>query len=218
MVNVREWKLHFTWSYLVPPLILAVLLWDIMSNSNSPNFRPRLSELLQIFELFWPLALALGVATLLPFERQEGMLELRLSYPRPYLLSLLQKLTLPILLWALVGAAGLALAYRGYMIFDWWLLAKVSIPPAIALAGCSLLASTLTLNTPASLLITVAWWGFELATGSRLTGNLALFPYSMRVEEIALDTNRILLVLLGLTLGAAATVLLHKRQLPAAEE
>lgn len=215
---MREWKLHFAWSYLVPPLILAGLLWNLMTNGDSPFFYPRLSELLQIFEVFWPLALALGVATLVPYERQEGMLELRLSYPKPYPLSLLQMLTLPILVWVLAGGLGLYWAYQGYMTFDIWLLLKVTIPPAVMLAGCALLASTLTLNTAASALIAVAWWGFELATGSRLTGLMALFPYSMHIEDIALNTNRVLLVLLGIVLSAMATILLYSRHLPAAEE
>lgn len=93
---LREWELHLTTAYLVPPLILAAQLGELCNWGSDSLLAPRLSQLIQTFGVFWPLALCLGLATLLPYERQEGMLELRLSYPRPYWLSLLQKIALPI--------------------------------------------------------------------------------------------------------------------------
>ncbi|MGI6358826.1 MAG: hypothetical protein ACOX2K_09075 [Bacillota bacterium] len=215
---LKEWRLHFTLVHLASPTILALALWNLSAGRNSPLFAPRMSELIQVFGVFWPLALCIGVATILPYERQSGMFALRLTYARPYWLSLLQKLALPISLWALWGSLGLIFSYYNYLAFPTWQLLGIIVPPTVALAGFTLFSSVLTLNMPASLLATVAWWGFELATGCRLSGQLALFPIPMGRVDVNLVLNHWLLLTIGLLLAIAGILLLPRRQLPTVEE
>ncbi len=213
----KEWKLHLTWSYLAPLLLLGAQIWNLCSGSNA-YVASRPAELLQTFGVFWPLALCLALASLLPYERQEGMLELRLSYPTPYWRSLLMKIALPAIWWSVVGGAGLLICYHSYMHFSVWSMLQMILPPAIALGGFTLLVSAITLNMPATLVTTIAWWGFELVTACRLSGAFALFPISMNVTNINLVTNRWLLLAAGVSLTILSVVLLGKRHLPTVEE
>lgn len=95
---------------------------------------------------------------------------------------------------------------------------QVVLPPAVALGGFSLMSSALTLNTPATMLLTVAWWGFELATGCRLSGQFALFPIPMNLTDIDLVANQWLLLAAGLLLAMIGTGLLTRRPLPSVED
>jgi len=213
----KEWRLHLTWSYLAPPLLLGAQIWNLCSGGNA-YVAPRPSELLQTFGVFWPLALCLALASLLPYERQEGMLELRLSYPTPYWRSLLMKIALPAIWWSLAGGAGLFICYRSYMHFPVWHMLQLILPPTVALAGFTLLVSAITLNMPATMVTTIAWWGFELVTACRLSGAFALFPVSMNVTHINLVANRWLLLAVGVSLTMLSVVLLGRRHLPTVEE
>lgn len=214
---LKEWRLHLTWSYLAPPLLLGAQVWILCSDSNAA-VQSKAHELLQTFGVFWPLALCLALASLIPDERQSGMLEMRLSYPKPYWRSLLMKTALPLVWWSTVGAAGLFACYRAYTPFPVWNLLQTVLPPTIAMGGFTLLSSALTLNMPATLVATVAWWGFELVTACRLSGVFALFPISMNVTTINLAANRWLLLALGVLLAALSATLLIRRRLPTVEE
>lgn len=202
-----EWKIHFSFLYLVPVAILVIFMVNLWQDAANPYQNAQLQNLYYIFEAYWPLALALAVSTLLPQEYEAGMLSLRQSYPQSYKLSILQKLLLPLLWWVFVGVLAAGWAHQNYLAFNVWDMFVVALPPACFLAGLAILASALSLNSSFSMVITLCWWALDLTTGGFYTGNLTLLPYSLaNTADIAVGENRVSLVILGLLFGYLALV------------
>lgn len=214
-----EWKVQLTIFYLVPPLIMALWVLDLVIVVKSPSAAASPRDMYLLYEVIWSMALAMVVSTVPPLEWDEGMLEMRLSYPATYWLSLLGKLALPVLMWAVAGALGGLALHRFYLAFDARELLAIALPPAVFMAGASLLASSVTLNSPLSMMICAAWWGWELILKGQKSGNLALMPYfNDGLYRIAVITNRWLLVGAGCALAALGALYLERRRLPAARE
>jgi len=215
-----EWKIHFTILYAVPICILALLVFNVSDTAQNLYTSPNERELHLIFEAFWPLALALGFATVLPTERENGMLELRRSYPRSYALSLIQKLMLPLTIWLIAGLAAVWVIHNHFMAFTMGDFIVLSLPPALLLGGLTFLVSSLTLSTPISFLAASAWWGWELISQSKRSGLLALLPHTNRLECTAsfLELNRYAISLTGLILTCLGVWLVYRKPLPTTEE
>lgn len=205
-----EWKLHFTYAYLLPVTIVAGAFFNIYTNAQSPFSAPSLEQLYLIYEVLMPLVLSLGLATLLPYERDEGMLELRLSYAQPFELALLRKVLLPICCWFALAVGGGLWAHHYYLSFSAWHLALVTVPPTLFLGGLTLLVSALTLNSPLSMMFPLGWWAWELLTGGRKSGLLALLPYTYANTQVPLNLNRGLLVCVGLLLLVIGLILVRR--------
>lgn len=207
-----EWKIHFSYLYFVPVVILGVLLVNLWQTAVNPYFEAQLRELYYVLEIYWPLTLALGLSTLLPQEYETGMLKLRLSYPQGYKSAILQKLMLPVLWWLAIGMLAGWWAHQYYLAFDIWDMLIVVVPPTVFLGGLALLASAYFLNSIISMLITLLWWAWELLTAGVRSGNLALLPYSFNnTVNIAIGRNRAILIILGIAFGYLAMIVIEKQ-------
>jgi len=219
-VLIYEWKIHFSVLYIVPILVLAMLTYNLWINAQNPYFRPDIRDLHLVFEVFWPLVLALGFATIIPTEHDNCMLELRLSYPRLYVLSLLQKLGLPLAIWAVSGSLAAWFLHYHYLPLSFLGFVKLGLPPALFLSGLALFISCLTLSTTISFLVASAWWGWELISQCKRSGLLALLPFTTRLEATNnyLLINRYLISLVGVSFVILGTLYLSQRPIPTTEE
>lgn len=192
----NEWKIHLTWLYPVTALVFFFLAF---------SFKPRTqTDLYLLVEVVWPLGLVLSIASILPLEYEEGMLELRLSYAKPYRHSVIKTLALPHLWWVSVGLLAMLCCTKGPFFAEIWHLAAVVIPPAIALSGLALLVSSLTLNAVTSVIVTLAYWVYEWLNAAAQR-KMSLFPYYGGIaQQINIFLNRFFLVAVGLLLYLVA--------------
>ena len=210
----NEWKVHFTWLYLIPTALLAIFLYYLNKEVYNPFVELTMRDLYAIFELIWPLSAVLGISTILPQEHEEGMLELRLSYPKPYRYSVIRKIALPYSWWFVVGISAMLWCSRTCLSFNMSHMLGVVFPPTVFLSGITLLLSSLTLDPVVSILITLIYWVFEWMTAGARSGNMALFPfYAGLTSQIDIAKNRVLLVSIGILLKTLALIVIRKRKI-----
>ncbi len=200
----NEWKVHFTWLYP----ITAIVFFFLASSFGAKT----LTDLYLLFEIVWPLGLVLSIASILPLEHEQGMLELRLSYAKPYQFSIIKKLALPYSWWVSVGLLTMLYYAKGLFFTNIWHMAAVVIPPAMLLSGLALLVSSLTLNVVISVTVTLVYWVYEWLNAAAQR-RVALFPYYGGISsEINILANRLVLVLAGLLLSLVALNITTKRR------
>jgi hypothetical protein len=175
----------------------ALLQWlFVLSDGQTVE----LYDLVRAFELVLPLGAGLAAAHLMAVEREEGMAELRASYPEGR-----WRLPLSRTLVALVlGAAALLLGLAAFrLVFD-PLPASELVEPALAptllLLALSLLAGNLTGNYWLAAALVMGYWFFEVQTRGDLTGALYLFQYAWPVDDVDYALNRRALAALGAAL------------------
>lgn len=169
-------------------------------------------HLIRAFEVILPLTAALAACHLMAVEREEGISELRATYPEP-------RWRLP----ALRSAGALALALlallAGMLCFRLtsgpFSLAQVVTPalaPALFLVGAALLVSNLTGSYWATAGTVMGYWFLEVLSRGRFTQTVYLFQKTWPLPDVDLVPNRLWLAGLGfLFLAANAAISLSRR-------
>lgn len=169
-----EAKLALGWSALLPalglPIYAALARWLFLTAPSGAS----MEMVRQTFVILLPLVTALSAAHLMTIEQEEGIVELRASYPEhPARLPLVRgMLALGLLLGnALVGL----LAFR----LIWGPLDTAAIlpalPPTLLLTGLSLLTGRLARSYWVAAGLALVYWFFELQTRGQITQALFLF-------------------------------------------
>jgi len=169
-----EAKLALGWSALLPalglPIYAALTRWLFLTAPSDAS-----TEMVrQTFVILLPLVSALSAAHLMTIEVEEGIVELRASYPEhPARLPLIRGMIALGLLFS-NGLVGL-LAFR----LIWGSLDAVAglpaLPSALFLTGLSLLAGRLARSYWVAAGLAMVYWFFELQTRGQITQALFLF-------------------------------------------
>ncbi|MFP4345976.1 MAG: hypothetical protein ACLFU8_14870 [Anaerolineales bacterium] len=154
-------------------------------------------NLVRAFELLLPLTVGLAAAQLMSVERDEGMAELRLSYPEdPWRLPLVRTGVA-----LLIGAVAIVL---GLVAFRWVFdpippgaLVEPALGPTLFLLGLALLVGNLTGNYWLAAALVMGYWFFEVQTQGDVTKSFFLFQYAWPVEAVDYVLNRRLLAGVG---------------------
>jgi hypothetical protein len=154
-------------------------------------------NLVRAFELLLPLGVGLAAAHLMTVEREEGMAEMRASYPEGRWRLPLSRTVVALLLGTTATLLGIA-AFR--WVFDPLPaseLVEPALAPALLLLGLSLLAGNLTGNYWLAAALVMGYWFFEVQTQGDVTHSFFLFQYAWPVDEVDYALNRRLLAGLG---------------------
>ncbi len=168
---------------------------------------------IRAFELILPLIGGLAAAHLMTVEREEGMVELRLSYPesRWRLPTARTGIALALVaVAALLGALAFRLAFGPHRLGR---LLGPAVSPTLLLIGLSLLVGNASGSTWAAAGLVIGVWFLEVQTRGEVTGVLFLFQYAWPVEGVSFVLNRRLLAGLGL-LCCLANAWLSARRKP----
>ena len=192
-----ETKLALGWSAVLPalglPIYAAITRWLFLTAPSGAS-----AEMVtQTFVILLPLISAFSSAHLMTIEHEEGIIELRASYPEhPARLPLVRGMIALILLFGntLVGLLAFHLI--------WGPLDAAAIlpalPPALFLAGLSLLSGRLARSYWVAAGLALVYWFFELQTRGQVTQ--ALFLFNPVWPKIGITTlNQALLFGVGLT-------------------
>lgn len=174
--------------------VFALLRWavDRFDGSGAAGH-----ELGRAFELILPLAGGLAAAHLMTVERQEGMAELRNSYPESHWRLPVLRTGTALVLLAVAGLLGGA-AFR--LVFGAVPLGRLLLPalgPGLFLLGLSMLVGNAIQSYWAAAAAVMGYWFLEVQTRGDVTGPLFLFQYTWPVLHVSYALNRWVLAGLG---------------------
>jgi hypothetical protein len=169
-------------------------------------------ELVRAFEIILPLSVGLAAAHLMTIERDEGIAELRASYPEGLWRRPAARILVALILGVvaiLLGIAAFELVFVPLPIEE---LVGPALAPALFLLGFSLLAGNVTGNYWLAAALVMSYWFLEIQTRGDLTRAIFLFHYSWPVEEVEYMLNRLLLAGAGTLLLTTNAVLSSGRK------
>lgn len=199
------------WSWLLPPLWLGVMLVWLFAGHTDPAARLG-SDLYSIFEYFLPLALALYLAEVPAFEKEQGAAETHLGFVQWPSLRL-ALLALPgLMAWAASVAAALAVVHFAYLPDQSRDLLDVLSRPALALGGVALAGTALARNQIGGITAAFLWWGLD-ALGQGLVGKqFFLFRVSIATGLYTPEVQGRNIALVGAAGLALALWMAHRRR------
>jgi hypothetical protein len=198
------------WSWLLPPLWLGVMLIYLFASHTDVNKR-QVGDLYSIFEYFLPLALALYLADVPAFEKDQGAAETHLGYVQWPSLRL-ALLALPgLVVWAAGVAAALAVVHFAYLPDQNRALLDVLSRPALALGGVALAGTALARSQVGGLTVAFLWWALD-ALGQGMVGKqFFLFRVSIMTGLYTPEVQGRNIALLGAAGLAVALWVAHRR-------
>ncbi|MGC9522037.1 MAG: hypothetical protein ACP5HG_09170 [Anaerolineae bacterium] len=188
----------------------ALLQWALVTHDDvvvAPYI------VIRAFELILPLISGMASAHLMTVEREEGVSELRLSYPE-------SRWCLPATRTGIALALATVAALLGVLAFrpvfgptPLGELLEPALSPTLLLIGLSLLVGNATGSYWSAAGLVIGYWFFEVQTRGDVTGSLFLFQYAWPVGGVSYALNRRLLAGLGL-LCCLANAWLSARRKP----
>lgn len=199
---------HISW--LLPPLWLAAMFGWTFYKHRLPEFR-QVGSLFSIFEYFLPLAAAVYLAGVPPFERDEGAAETHLGYPQLPALRLGLLALPPLAAWAATVGAALLTVQLWYLPAQSWTLLKVLAPPTLALTGVALAGAALARHQLGGIVAAFLWWALDAMSRGLFNKQFFLFRASVQTGLFTPEVQGRNIALVGVACLLLAIWVSHRR-------
>jgi hypothetical protein len=191
-----ELRTVFGMTSLLPALMLPAYLLLATLNWISRETTPTLIDAQRAFVLILPLGVGLLAAHLMTVEQEEGIDELRRTYPEQD--SWLPRVrTVGAILLGMLSASVSVLLLRITGAFALSETLLPAIPPSLLLLGLGMVLNNFSRSAALSVLVIIGYWFIELQTQGRITGVLFLFQSLIPQPEVNTNINQVLLSGIG---------------------
>ena len=193
----------------LPVGVAAALLWLL---HGGPGGERTYSDVLSLFEVYFPLLAVVSVAPLIPLEIDEGTFDLLMSTPVRRWVLLVHRVGPALAVYILCYALVAGFAYLHCLAYPLTEVLWYTLPQSLLLAGLSVLVGLAWRSMIGAYCIPLLYWVVSYILGARFLGIFYLFQASRPDEDLTIEPTKIALLISALAVLVINLAIIEKRR------